>query len=80
MSERAETLGRRVELRQQRLRLVTECDALRDRLRRALPLEEEAGDLDRDAILQTALALHQSAEELAGVDKKLTVLNRVLGE
>ena len=80
MSERAETLGRRVELRQQRARLVAECEALRDSMRRLLPLEEEVSALEQEKILTTAVALNQSLLELAETNKKLHVLNRVLGE
>ena len=79
MSEYQENIGRRVELRQQRLRLVAECEALRDRLRRLLPLDEDVHGLDRDAILNTAVAFDQSALELAEVDKKLGVLDSILG-
>lgn len=80
MSERAENLGRRVELRRERQRLAVECEALRDSLRRALPVVEEVGGLDREKILSAALALDQSLVELAGVDKKIAILNRELGE
>jgi hypothetical protein len=80
MSEHAENLGRRVEFRRDRARLAAECEALRDSLRRALPVVDEVSTLDRDKILATAVALEQSLIELAGVDKKLHVLNRELGE
>lgn len=80
MSERAENLGRRVELRRERLRLVAECEALRDRLRRELPTVEEVAALDREKILATAVALDQSLFELAGLDRKLSILNRELGD
>ena len=80
MSEYQENIGRRVELRQQRLRLVAECEALRDRLRRLLPLEEDVHCLDREVILTTAVAFDQSALELADVNKKLGVLDSILGK
>ena len=80
MSERAENLGRRVELRREAARLTAECEALRDQLRRALPLVEDVDSLNRDQILNTALALNQSLLELDGVNKKIDVLNRELGE
>ncbi len=79
MSERTENLGRHVELRQQRLRLVAECEAMRGELRRALPPEEEVGGLDREKIINTALALANSLEELSGIDRKLDILARNLG-
>jgi hypothetical protein len=79
MSERAENEGRRVELRRERLRLVAECESLRDDLRRALPTFEEVETLDREKILSRAVALDQSLLELAALDKKLAVLDRQLG-
>lgn len=80
MSEYQENIGRRVELRQQRLRLVAECEALRERLRRLLPLEVDVHCLDHEAILNTSIAFDQSAIELAEVDKKLNVLDSILGK
>ena len=79
MSERAENLGRRVELRREAKRLTAECEALRDSLRRALPVVEDVAGLDREKILSSAVALDQSLLELEGVRKKITVLTRELG-
>ena len=79
MSERLENMGKRAELKVERARLVTECDSLRSSLRRALPPEEEAANLDRDNILNLALALNQSLAELMSIDKKIGVLSDVLG-
>ena len=79
MSERAENMGRLVELDRTRKRLAAECEALRDSLRRLLPLAEDVSALDREKILTSAVALDQSLLELAGVDKKLAILNRELG-
>lgn len=80
MNERQMQLGRRVELRQERLRLAAEAEALRAGLRCQLPPEEEVAALDADSILQAALALNQTLVELAEVDRKLAVLARVLGD
>lgn len=79
MSERVEKMGRQVEYRQESKRLTTECEALCDSLRRALPLAEEMDTLDRDKILTLAVALNQSLLELAGVNRKLEILSRDLG-
>jgi len=80
MSERAEDLGRRHDLREQRKRLVAECEALRDRGRRFLHPADDIAALDREAFLHNAVALHQNLAELEGIDRKIAVLNRVLGE
>lgn len=79
MGERTENLGRRVELRQQRQRLEAEALALRDRLRRLLPVDDEPHGLDGEAILQAAIALHASLGELGGVVRRIDILNRELG-
>ncbi len=80
MTERLEKMGKRAELRQERTRLETECDALRSSLRRLLPAEEDAGDLNEEKILNTAISLNQSLAELKAIDKKLNVLNDILGD
>ena len=78
MSERTENLGRRVELRRERQRLAAECDGLRGLLRRQL--DDEVDDLDGEGIFNSALALRQSLVELSGVNKKIAILNRELGD
>ncbi|HEU6436126.1 MAG TPA: hypothetical protein VE028_01585 [Nitratidesulfovibrio sp.] len=79
MSERAENLGRRVELRQQRQRLEAEVVALRDRLRRLLPVDADPTELKGEEVLQAAIALHTSLDELGGVARRIDILNRELG-
>lgn len=79
MSERQENLGRRMELRHQRLRLVANGEALRDRLRKLLPVAEEIATINREKVLQAAIALDQALQELEEIDRKLAVLNDVLG-
>ncbi len=78
-TERLEKMGKRAELRQERTRLETECDALRSALRRLLPPEEDPSCLDEDRILNTAATLNQSLTELKAVDRKLDVLDEILG-
>ena len=80
MSERTENLGRRVELRRERQRLAAESDGHRGLLRRQLPLDDEVDDLDGEGIFNSALALRQSLVELSGVNKKIAILNRELGD
>jgi len=72
-------LGQRAELLPQRQRLRVECEALRDRLRGALPIHEEVDALDGGNILDTALALKNSLDELVGLNRKIEILNRELG-
>lgn len=80
MGERNEMLGQRAELKPKRLRIQTECAALRDRLRILLPIHEEVDALNGGDILTTAIALKTSLDELAGLNKKIGILNTFLGE
>lgn len=80
MSERVENLGRREELRRDRLRLVAKCEALRDSLRGLMPIASDVADIDCDKMLNTAVALDQGLAELARINKQLAILNRELGE
>jgi hypothetical protein len=80
MGERHEMLGQRAELTPKRQRLTVECEALRDKLRQALPPHVPVGELNGEAILQTAIALQTSLTELAGVVRMIGVLERELGE
>lgn len=80
MSERVQNLGHRSELRKQEVRLRTEVEALRDKLRSLLPAFEDAHALDGEDIVNTAAALGVSLSELQGVRRKIDVLNRELGE
>jgi hypothetical protein len=80
MGERHEMIGQKAELSPQRLRLTVECEALRDKLRQALPLHEDVAALDGENILNTAIALQNSLAELGGVNRKIAILNRELGE
>ena len=52
MSEYLEAVGRREEHKLQQARLVAECEALRDSLRRLLPLGEDVHALDREKIFK----------------------------
>ncbi len=80
MSERVNNLGVRLELRQQAQRLRTEAEALRDKLRHALPIHEEADTLNGEEIINTAIALNTSLNELTGLNRKIAILTRELGE
>ena len=72
-------LGQRAELLPQRQRLRAECEALRDRLRLALPIHEEVDSLDGEKVLNTAIALKNSLDELSGMNRKIEILSRELG-
>ncbi|WP_027176463.1 hypothetical protein [Desulfovibrio aminophilus] len=80
MSERTVNLGKRVELRQQRMRLANEAAALRQQIRMALPVDEDVAGIDSDTILSGAISLDQVLAELRGLDKRLAVLDRELGD
>ncbi|MDR1398138.1 MAG: hypothetical protein LBJ14_10480 [Desulfarculales bacterium] len=79
MGERHEMLGQRAELMPQRQRLRVECEALRDKLRAALPVHEDVDALNGETILTAAIALQTSLAELAGMNRKIEILNRELG-
>ncbi|MDR1659321.1 MAG: hypothetical protein LBR94_03135 [Desulfovibrio sp.] len=79
MRERHEMLGERAELKPKQLRLRIECEALRDKLRTALPPHEEVDGLSGETILNTAIALQTSLDELAGLNRKITILEQQLG-
>lgn len=79
MAERHEMLGQRAELMPQRQRLRVECEALRDSLRSALPIHDEVDALNAEKILDTAIALKTSLDELAGLNRKIGILNGYLG-
>ena len=79
MGEYVENLGRQQQLRKEHARLVTRCVTLREQLRRALPIEEDIECLDTENVLQTAVDLHETSIELAGISKKIAVLSKALG-
>ncbi|MDL2272241.1 hypothetical protein LJC23_04325 [Desulfovibrio sp. OttesenSCG-928-I05] len=79
MGERQEMLGRHMELRQARSRCELACEAMRDKLRVLLPVGEGVERLDRDAILNTAAALHSQLAQIAEQDIRLAALGRELG-
>ena len=79
MSERHEMLGQRAELKPACQRLTVECEALRDSLRKLLPLHEDVSVLNADKIVTTAIALQTSLGELAGVQRKIYILSQNLG-
>lgn len=80
MSERARMLGEKVEVRRKRQRVAVNCSALQERLRSLLTPALTVEDMDRDAILDTAVVLHAELGELEVLAAKLAVLNRELGE
>ena len=80
MSERLENIGLRADLRMQKTRIETEVEALRDTLRRLLPKHEDAVELNGEKILNTAIALNTSLEELKNIQRKIAILSRELGE
>jgi hypothetical protein len=80
MSEYAKKLGQRVELRTQRLGLAADIQAQRDRLRDLLDPLAEAEALDAEEIVVLAGNLVNTVLSLRGVDRKLAILAREIGE
>ena len=79
MSERHERLGYRAELLPKQQRLRVECEALRERLRIALPTHVGVEELNAENILATAIALTGSLGELAGLNRQISSLEEQLG-
>ena len=80
MSERREHLGQREELRARKKRVAAEVASHRDSLRAALPVAAESEELDGEHVLALAIALNERLEELKGLNRKITILTRELGD
>ncbi len=79
MSERMENIGQRESLRHIRKRLEAEAVSHRDSLRAALPLVGDVAAIDGEYVLSLAVALNEKTTELHGVNQKLAILDRELG-
>lgn len=79
MSEYAKKLGQRVELRQQRLGLVSDIQAQRDRLRDLLDPLTDAEALDAEEIVVLAGNMAARVADLQALDRKLAILAREIG-
>ncbi|MDY0260834.1 MAG: hypothetical protein RBR41_14365 [Desulfovibrio sp.] len=78
MSERRENIGHREDLRSRRKLVAAEVQALRDSIRAALPVVNEAHEVDGDHVLSLALSMKEKLDELAGLDRKIAILTREL--
>ena len=79
MSERIQHIGRRAELREERLRVATEAASLRDQLRTKLDPVEDVDKLAGAEIATLAFALNGKLERLAEINAKLAKLAELLG-
>ena len=79
MSERMENIGQRESLRHVRKRLEAEAASHRDSLRAALPIVGDVAAIDGEYVLSLAVALNEKTTELHGVNQKLAILDRELG-
>ena len=77
---RQEYLGERESLRVQRKAIVAEVQSHRDSLLSSLSILHEPEELDGEYIAVLGVKLSERLLELKGVDKKIAVLNRELGE
>lgn len=77
---RQEYLGERESLRVQRKAIVAEVQSHRDSLLSALSILHEPEELDGEYIAVLGVKLSERLLELNGVDKKIVVLNRELGD
>lgn len=78
MSERITYKRQRVELRQQRLRLALESETLRDVLRTELSPIKDIAELDDSKLVDAVLALAQQIQTVAGLDRKIAILDSEL--
>ena len=77
---RQEYLGERESLRVKRKAIVAEVQSHRDSLLSSLSILHEPDELDGEYIAVLGVKLSDRLLELKGVDKKIAVLNRELGE
>lgn len=77
---RQEFLGERESLRVQRKAIVAEVQSHRDSLLSSLSILHEPEDLDGEYVAVLGVKLSERLLELKGVDKKIAVLNRELGD
>jgi hypothetical protein len=78
MSERRENMGHREDLRTRRRIVAAEIQSHKDSIRAALPSVADAEEIDAERVLNLALALKESRDELAGLDRKIAILTREL--
>lgn len=79
MSERAEHMGQREELRRVRKIVEAEAASHRDSIRAALPLTGDIADIDAEYVMALGISLNEKILELRGVNKKIAILERELG-
>lgn len=77
---RQEYLGERESLRVKRKAIVAEVQSHRDSLLSSLSVIHEPDELDGEYIAVLGVKLSERLLELKGVDKKIAVLNRELGD
>ena len=77
---RQEFLGERESLRVKRKAIVAEVQSHRDSLLSPLSILHEPEDLDGEYVAVLGVKLSERLLELKGVDKKIAVLNRELGD
>ncbi len=77
---RQEFLGERESLRVQRKAIVAEVQSHRDSLLSSLSILHEPEDLDGEYVAVLGVKLSERLQQLKGVDKKIAVLNRELGD
>lgn len=78
MSERRENMGHREDLRARRKIVAAEILSHKDSIRAAIPAVAEAEEIDAEHVLNLALAMKESRDELAGLDRKIAILTREL--
>lgn len=77
---RQEFLGERESLRVKRKAIVAEVQSHRDSLLSSLSILHEPDELDGEYIAVLGVKLSERLLELKGVNKKIDVLNRELGD
>lgn len=76
---RAENLGSREELRIRRKSIEAEIESHCESIRHSLPLTAEPVDIDTEYVMRLSIKLNELRQELMGVVRKITILERELG-
>ena len=76
---RLEEMGHREELRTRRKIIEAEISSHSDSIRAALPFTGEPEDIDGEYVMMLAIKLNERVQELRGVRRKISVLERELG-
>ncbi len=76
---RAERIGQREELRIRRKSIEAEISSHCDSIRHALPLVGDLAEIDSEYVMTLGIKLNELVQELRGVNRNISILERDLG-